>query len=491
MRRNPQRVAIIGGGITGLAAAYRLRELAAALEYPVEVTLLEAGRRLGGPLETIRHQNLIVETGADSILSEKPWALALARRLGLEPTVIPTQEQFRKTLVVRRGRLVAIPEGFSLMAPTWFGPILRSPLFSPLGKLRMLLEPLIPRRRSTADESLARLVTRRLGREVLDRVAQPLAAGIYTADPAQLSAAATMPRFVEMERRHGSLVRGLRAAARGRDATAIRGTSGARWSLFVSFDHGVGTLVDALAARLGDSILYDARVNGITRDPSVTTGRDDPGWRLTLAGGERRAADAIICTAPAFGAASLVEPLHAALAADLRQITYTSAAVVNLAFDAADFTTPPTSFGFVVPVRERRGIIAGSFSSLKYAGRAPADQILVRAFIGGALQTAMMALDDAALAAAAREEFRMLLGVAAEPRFVHVRRWPQSMPQYAVGHLERVKTIRERAAGLPGLILAGAYLDGVGIPDCVRMGEAAAAVAFARIGGAGAPPPPD
>jgi len=478
---------VVGGGITGLAAAYHLRELAAAQEYPLEVTLLEAGRRLGGALDTIRHANLIVETGADSILSEKPWAIALAKRIGLESAIIRTQEQFRKTLVVRAGRLVAIPEGFSLMAPTWFGPVLRSPLFSPRGKLRMLLEPLIPRRRTATDESLARLVTRRLGREVLERVAQPLAAGIYTADPAQLSAHATMPRFVAMEQRHGSLVRGLRAAARGRDAEA-RGTSGARWSLFVSFSQGVGTLVDALAARLGDAIRYDARVTAITRNTSVSGGPGDPAWRLTLASGTALEADAIICTAPAFAAAPLIEPHDSALAAALRSITYASAVVVNLAFRAADFPTRPVSFGFVVPVGERRKIIAGSFSSLKFAGRAPADLILARAFIGGALQTGMTALDDDALVAAARDEFRALLGVVAPPLFTHVRRWPESMPQYAVGHLERVKAIRSRAAGLLGVILAGAYLDGVGIPDCVRMGEAAAAEAFAQVGGV-APPP--
>ncbi|MGO9264926.1 MAG: protoporphyrinogen oxidase [Candidatus Binataceae bacterium] len=486
-RREPPRIAVVGGGITGLAAAYRLRELAAAQEYPLEVTLLEAGRRLGGALDTIRHADLIVETGADSILSEKPWAIALAKRLGLESAIVRTQEQYRKTLVVRAGRLVAIPEGFSLMAPTWFGPVLRSPLFSPRGKLRMLLEPFIPRRRAAGDESLASLVTRRLGREVLERVAQPLAAGIYTADPAHLSAHATMPRFVAMERQHGSLVRGLRAAARGRDAEA-RGTSGARWSLFVSFNQGVGTLVDALAAPLGDSIRHDARVTAITRNPSGNGGPADPAWRLTLASGAALDADAIICTAPAFAAVPLVEPHDSALAAALGSITYASAVVVNLAFRAADFPTPPVSFGFVVPITERRTIIAGSFSSLKFPGRAPFDLILARAFLGGALQTGMTTLDDDALIAAARDEFRALLGVTAPPLFTHVRRWPESMPQYAVGHLERVKAIRAGAAGLPGVILAGAYLDGVGIPDCVRMGEAAAAGAFAQVGGVTPPP---
>ncbi|HVN88172.1 MAG TPA: protoporphyrinogen oxidase, partial [Candidatus Binataceae bacterium] len=221
--RAGQKIVVIGGGVAGLAAAYRLHELTASHQFPIEVILLEAGTRLGGALETIRHGDCILECGADSILSEKPQAIALAERLGLGDQIVRTQEQFRKTFVVRGGKLIAIPDGFSLMAPAYIWPILSSPLFSIAGKLRMGLEPFIPRRQSTDDESLASFVTRRLGREVLERVAQPLAAGIYTADPDKLSATATMPRFVEMERHYGSLVLGLRAAAKKRGAEA-RGT---------------------------------------------------------------------------------------------------------------------------------------------------------------------------------------------------------------------------------------------------------------------------
>ena len=222
-RTRSRRVAIIGGGITGLAAAFRLRELAdRAHEIPIEIALFERSMRVGGALDTIRRDGFVIETGADSFLSEKPAAAKLAERLGLASELIGTQEQFRKTFVVRGGRLVEIPEGFSLLAPTWFGPLLRSPLFSATGKLRMMIEPMIPRRRATADESLGAFVRRRLGREVLARVAQPLAGGIYTADPELLSIGATMPRFVEMERRYGSVIRGLRAAARDPQCRSAR-----------------------------------------------------------------------------------------------------------------------------------------------------------------------------------------------------------------------------------------------------------------------------
>src|SRR6202162_5653497 len=250
------RIAILGGGISGLSAAFRLLELSAKHEAPLEVTLLERGPRVCGALCTIREQQgFIAEAGADSFLTEKPWALDLVRRLGLDGELVATRAEFRRTYVVRNGALAEIPEGFSLLAPTRMLPMLRSPLLSPLGKLRVMIEPLIPRRRGHRDESLASFVTRRLGREVLERIAQPLAGGIYTADPEHLSLRATLPRFADMEARHGSVIRGLRAAARKHGAESGKsgkhgkpgGISGARWSLFASMRGGVGTIVDALA----------------------------------------------------------------------------------------------------------------------------------------------------------------------------------------------------------------------------------------------------
>lgn len=462
----PKRAAVIGGGITGLAAAFRLVELAAVRAIPLQVTLFERGARLGGALDTTRRDGFVIETGADSFLSEKPAAAELAKRLGLENELIGTNPRFRKTYVVRGGRLVAIPEGFSLLAPARLGPVLKSPLLSPIGKLRLAMEPLIPRRRATGDESLGSFVQRRMGAEVLNRIAQALAGGIYTADPDRLSLGATMPRFIEMERVHGSVIRGLKAANRNRPEQA-GGTSGARYSLFLSFRGGMRTLVDALAARLGECVRMGTEVLEICAAQGST-------WRLSLPNGADFETDAIVLAAPAQAASRMLMNVTPSLANALGQISYASAATVNLAYRIADFPRPPETFGFVVPVKEGRRIIAGSFSSVKFAGRAPEGTVLLRVFLGGALNDQMMRLDEAAMVGAAREEVLALLGVRAEPRLTLVRRWPDSMPQYAVGHLDRVAEIERLAGELPGLALAGAAYRGVGIPDCIRSGELAA-----------------
>ncbi len=472
-QRKIPRVAIIGGGITGLAAAHRIRELAIAREMPVEVAVLEGSDRIGGPLRTVTRDGFVMETGTDSFLTEKPWATELARRLGLEAELIPTRAEFRKTCVVRAGKLVEIPAGFSLLAPANLWPVLLSPLFSPWGKLRIALEPMIGARREAGDESLASFVTRRLGAEVLERVAQPLAGGIYTADPAQLSMAATMPRFVEMERRHGSLRKGMRAAAAARDSAASPSISGARWSLFLSLRGGMSTIVEALAARLPGSIRLRAQTAALDREHER--------WRVTIADATTVEADAVICAAPAFTAARLLRRHSSSAADQLGYIGYASAATVNLTFRAGDFPKPPGSFGFVAPAAERRRIIAGSFSSLKFEGRAPEGFILARVFLGGVLQSEMTNLSDDAMVAAAREELRALCGVSAAPGTIEVQRWPAAMPQYAVGHLDRVAKIEAAVAKIPDLFLAGAAYRGVGVPDCVRSGEEAAQAAFERL----------
>jgi oxygen-dependent protoporphyrinogen oxidase len=457
------KLVVVGGGITGLAAAHRAVELARERSTELDLTLVEARDRLGGTIATERAGGFLVEAGPDSFLSEKPWALALCRRLGVENRLMPTDDRFRKVFVWRAGRLYSLPDGFQLLAPTKLGPFVRSGLFSWPGKLRMALDLVLPRGVSD-DESLGAFVRRRLGREALERVAQPLVAGIYTADPDDLSLAATMPRFCELERRERSVILGLwRANRRAPQA----GTSGARWSLFVTFQGGMEEMVTALASRLPPgAVLLKHRVDGIERN-----GR---GWRVLGGLGPAVEADQVIVAAESYTASRILRYVDPALATLLGEIPYASSATVTFGYRRADVPHPLDGFGFVVPRTERRSVLACTFSSVKYPGRAPDGQVLLRCFVGGALNEGVLESDDGALIAGARDELREALGVTAEPMLTRVARWTKAMPQYHVGHGGRVEAIERCVAALPGLQLAGGAYRGVGIADCVRSGEAAA-----------------
>jgi oxygen-dependent protoporphyrinogen oxidase len=459
-------IVVVGGGIAGLAAAHRALELAAARDARVRVTLLEAGPRLGGTIASERTGGFLVESGADSFLTEKPWALALCRRLGIEDRLVRTRDEARRTFVVHAGRLYPLPEGFLLLAPTRLWPLVTSGLFTWRGKLRMGLDLVLPRGGPPegGDESLARFVRRRLGREALERVAQPLVGGIYAADPERLGLAATMPRFLEMERRHRSVILAMRRQARA----ASGAESGARWTLFASFADGMQTLVDALASRLPEgAVRLGARAVAI--EPTR-----EGGWRVALAGGGTVAADGVVVATPAFVAAELARGTDPALADALAAIRYASSAAVTLGYDRDAVPHALDGFGLVVPAIERRTLIACSFASVKYAGRAPAGGVLLRVFCGGALAEATAAIADAELVETARRELRELLGVVAAPRLVRVARHPRAMPQYDVGHLARVAAIEAAVARHRGLALAGSAYRGVGVPDCVHGGERAA-----------------
>jgi oxygen-dependent protoporphyrinogen oxidase len=456
------RVAVIGGGIAGLAAAHRLVELGRERGRHIDVRLFEASDRLGGTIRTERCDDFIIEGGPDSFLSEKPAALQLCDRLGMTDRLIGTREEFRRTYVVHRGKLHPLPEGFLLLAPTRFWPLVTTTLFSWPGKLRMGLDLVLPRGGEQPDESLASFVTRRLGREALDRVAQPLVGGIYTADPNKLSLAATMPRFLEMERKNRSLIHTMWKQSRAtRNAPA---GSGARWSLFVSVDDGMQTLIDRLAQALPEGIV---RTSAPVRSLRPQAGG---GWCVD---GEPDYAAVIVATA-AHETASLVADVSEKLAGELRGIPYASSATVTLAFRREEIPHPLDGFGFVVPAIERRAILACTFSSIKYAKRAPAEFVLLRSFVGGALQRKLLDKDDREMVALVRHELAALLGVQAKPTLSRVSRYQDAMPQYHVGHLERMKRIDHLLASTPGLHLAGSAYGGVGIPDCIRGGEEAA-----------------
>ncbi len=459
------RLVVVGAGISGLAAAHRAVERAREQGRPLELTVLEGADRVGGTIQTEQRDGFLVEGGPDSFLSEKPWALALCQRIGLEERLMRTDDRFRRTFVVWGGRLHPLPEGFQLLAPTRLAPLLGSRLFSWPGKLRMACDLVLPRG-GDPDESLGAFVRRRLGREALERVAQPLVAGIYTADPDELSLSATMPRFVEMERRERSVILALWRAARKAPAQHA-GTSGARWSLFVTLARGMDELVQALAARLpAGAVRLKERVTGVARE--------DGRWRIATASGVAYEADALVLAPEAHQAARMLRYVDPALTHLLEGIPHASSATVSLAYRRADVRHPLDGFGFVVPHAERRPIIACTFSSVKYAGRAPDGHVLLRVFLGGALNEGVLQGDDATLVRTAREQIGPLLGITAEPELARVARHARAMPQYHVGHAARAAAIEQAVSRHPGLRLVGGAYRGVGIADCVRSGEEAA-----------------
>lgn len=473
-----RRIAVIGGGISGLAAAHRLLELAPE----IRLTLFESSDRLGGVLRTERSDGYLLEHSADNFITNVPWAVELCRRVGLADRLLPTREAQRRALVVHRRRLVPIPAGFHLLSPSQLGPLLRSPLLSWRGKARFLAEWFIPARRTGGDESLASFTRRRLGREAFERLVQPLVSGIYTADAEKLSMAASLPRFLEMERHEGGLLRGgLKEAARrtaGETAntSTANNSSGARYGLFVAPREGMSSLVEAIAERLpSDAVRLNTPVNRLELDdtePGAADGAIQP-WLVSTPSGVERF-DAIVIALPAPAAAALLQASAAELAELLRRIAYAGSAIVLAGYRREQIAHSLDAFGFVVPAVERRGMLATSFSSVKFADRAPGGRVLLRVFFGGADRPEQLDLDDSALAAMACEELGELLGARGDPELLRVARWPATMPQYHVGHVELVAEIERLAARYPNLALAGNAYHGVGIPNCIHSGEQAA-----------------
>lgn len=468
------RIAILGGGITGLAAALRLNDS----PRPIDWTLFESSPRLGGVLETVDVEGYRLELSADNFLTRDPWATDLCCRVGIEDDLLPTDPARRRALVLNRGVVRRVPEGFVLMSPQKAWPILASPILSLAGKARLAAEALVPRREDDADESIAAFARRRLGREAFERLVQPLVAGIYTADPDRLSMRATMAQFVTQEREHGSLTRAA-LAKKNPKAAEERGESGARYGLFVAPRHGMQQLIDATAA-----CLPGERLRTGTAVASVQCANADR-WRLTDPdGGSLGEFDEVIVTTPAYVAARQLAEAAPGLADTLGQIEYAGCSVVCLGVKTSQVKKPIDGFGFVVPAVEGRRLIAASFSSYKFPGRAPDERILLRVFVGGALQPELAELENAELIQIVRAELGDLVGLTGEPDFARVARWPRRMPQYHVGHLDRVARIEEQAAEA-GIQLAGAAYRGVGVPQCIHSGQQAAERAVARSGGEG------
>lgn len=493
----PRRIAVIGGGIAGLAAAHRLVEISP----DCSVTLFEAGPRTGGVISTLHADGFQVEQSADNFITTIPWGLELCRRLGLEDRLVQTNPAFRRTYVVHRGRLRLLPDGFLMMAPTRLWPLAVTDILGPWGKIRAAAEYFIPPRRDETDESMAGFVRRRLGRQAYERLVEPLVGAVYAADIEKLSVLATLPRFRDMEREHGSLIRAMRRQMKSRRRSS--GESGARYSMFVTLKEGLSSLVDAMVSRLpAGTIQLDSPVSRIERcgdewkvwgegrggsderrnaKPQVV-GRieginvkdETPAPRPQPPAPSSSSFDAIILATPSPVTARLLRPVDAELSDRLASITHSGTAIVSLGYDREQIGHKLNGMGVVMPAVERSPILAVSFSSLKYPHRSPEGKELFRVFVGGARRPELAEMKDERLLPLVESELAGLLHISGEPRFRRIARWPATMPQYHVGHRELVAEIEARAAVFPNLQLAGNAYHGVGIPDCIHGGEQAA-----------------
>ncbi len=466
------RIAIIGGGIAGLAAAYELEKSRTAGD-AVEYTLYEARPQLGGSLASEIVSGAVLERGPDSFLTEKPAAAELCRELGLGGDLVPSNDTARKTYIVVRNRLVALPDGLMFLVPTKLVPTALTRLFSIRTKVRMALELLHPPRSAGHDESVAALVQRHFGQEAVDRLADPLLSGIYGGDAAQLSAQTVLPRLVEMETKYGSLTRGMLAAHRKMRAAAKNSSKGSNRgaAIFTALRGGMQQLVGALTKRLDPACLRTATsVSAIEKDAA--------GWSVAAAGAKQEF-DAVIMAAPAWVAGDLLASVDPALGAELSAIPYSSSITVNMIYDEARIGPLPEGFGFLVPAVEGRSMLACTFVHRKFLGRTPPGKAVFRAFLGGMKRDELLAESDDVLVATVRREMNEILGAktisaSIEPEYAQVSRWRLAMAQYAVGHRERLQRINSRVAALPGLRLAGNAYDGIGVPDCIRLGRKAA-----------------
>ncbi|HIE98010.1 MAG TPA: protoporphyrinogen oxidase [Planctomycetes bacterium] len=467
---------MIGGGITGLSAAQRL----ISADPTAEVVIFEASERFGGIIRTEQADGFLMELGPDSFITNKPGGIQLCDDVGFADQLIPTDGEFRRSLVLRNGKPQLVPEGFMLMAPAKPWAIATTPVLSVAGKIRLLREAFVrPKPNPDEDESLADFVRRRFGRQALDRLVQPLVGGIYTSDPEKLSLKATLPRFIEMEQKYGSVIRATLAEQRQKKGrTESDSGSGARYGLFATPRSGLGSLVDRVVALLQESdrvtLRSNLKVSGLSRSPA-TGGEADPSWQVSLPGVPDEIFDAVILTLPTYKAADLLnDESFADLARALRGIEYASSAVVVTTHRLSDFRHALDAFGLVVPAIENRKVLAVSFTSRKFPGRAPAGHVLLRTFVGGAMQPELLENSDTEITEFVHQELSAMLGMTASPGFSQVVRHQRAMPQYYVGHGAKVAEIERLSAMCRGLHLAGSAYFGVGLPDSIASGRSAA-----------------
>ena len=451
-----KRIAVIGGGTAGLSAAYSLqkRKLAGT---PIEFVLYEASQYFGGVIRTERIDDCVIEAGPDSFLTEKPWAADLCRELGLGDQLISSNDAERKTYMLVKGRLVPIPDGLMFMVPTKLLPTFLSPMFSLGTKVQIVREWLSPPKPKHTEMSVAKFVERHYGREMVDRVADPLLGGVYGGSADQLSVDAVLPRFVQMETKHGSLGRAMVAARKNSSSATPR-------PLFTSLRSGMQQMTDALTSRIPKEVFRPGvRVEAV---------KPESGKWLVISNGRTEEFDAVVIATPAHAAAVLVSA-QTDVAGEMNAIPYTSSMTVVLGYDQKVRAALPPGFGFLVPRTEGRKILAATFVHNKFPHRAPENRAIIRCFIGGSVAEQMFDQGETEITNAVEGELKATLGLGAAPLFSRVYKWRKAMAQYTVGHSARVDRIKSLVGQLPGLALAGNAYSGIGVPDCVRTGQEA------------------
>jgi oxygen-dependent protoporphyrinogen oxidase len=457
-----KRIVIVGGGIAGLSTAYFVLEKAKQIGEEIHLTLLDEQDRLGGCILTEKVNGFVIEGGPDCFLSEKPWALALCERLGLGERILNTNEN-RRVFILSNGKLHELPEGFMLMVPTSFMPFIKSSLISWPGKIRMAMDLFIPKRKSDEEESLADFVRRRLGEETLEKIAEPLVAGIHAGTPETMGLKSTFPRFLQIEEEYGSLIRGM--LARRKKALQFQKKGGPQRTMFLTLKDGLGEWVDYLRKKIGEERI------GLKKKVLELKRTEKGEYEIRLSDGTSLGADSIILATPSFITAKIVEEMDNKLSKILFTIPYVSSATISLAYRRSQVHHPMDAFGFIIPRSEKRRIMASTWTSAKFNHRAPKDHVLLRAFVGGANNEQLVGLEDDEMLKIIREELKDIMGVEGHPILTKIYRWEKSMPQYLVGHLEKVSRIEERTNLQPGLFLTGCAYKGIGISDSVHDAE--------------------
>jgi oxygen-dependent protoporphyrinogen oxidase len=470
------KIAILGGGIAGLSAAWTLEKIRRAGN-PLEYRLYEAAGNLGGVIGSETIDGCVIEGGPDSFLTEKPAAAALCSELGIADQLLGSNDAERKTWIVVKNRLIPLPDGLMFMVPTKLLPTAFTRLFSWSTKLRMAREFLFPPPPATADESVAEMTRRHFGQETVDRLVSPLLSGVYGGNASQLSVRAVLPRMVAMEEKYGSLSRAMLAARK--NAAPSSAKSGSPRPLFTTLRGGMRQMTGAIAAQLQPGAVHlSSPVHAIARPaPDPRRARLNPapgsGWILETAFGPERF-DGLILALPAWTSAGLLRPLHAPLADALASVPYSSSITITLGYNRADLDNLPQGFGYLVPAIEKRSMLACTFVHAKFAGRTPPDKGVLRCFLGGSGNDRLLDETDARLTGIVLKELAEVIHLRAKPNFVRIYRWRASMAQYGVGHLERMQVVRDAVATIPGLALAGNAYEGIGVPDCIRTGQQAA-----------------